>query len=426
MKLTDQSIRRLPLETDRHKSEVVYFDDELERFGLRIRSTKRTWIVQYRRPDGTSKKLTIGDAAAVAVGKAREAAKKRLAEVTLGGDPQDAKQAARARAAITIKAKLPAYLAYKKVHNGKRRKPVRQRTYDEIERYLSDHWKPLHGTPLHEMSRRDIASRLSEIAKENGLIAAARAHSALSGFFSWAMGEGFLEANPIIGTNKPAKSEDRDRVLTGAELAEVWHACRDDHYGRIVQLLILTGQRRDEAGGMADSELDLDEETWLLPGDRTKNGRPHLVPLPDQALAIVKAVPRRADRDHLFGDGPGPFSGWSKAKAALDKRILEARQEAAEQARRPAKDVKAIEPWTVHDLRRTVSTGMHELGVEPHIVEAVLNHISGHKAGVAGTYNHALYLPQKRAALTLWAEHARAVVDGEAGKIVPFRGRDTG
>ena len=101
MKLTDQSIRGLPLAADKAKSEVVYFDDELERFGLRIRSTKRAWIIQYRRPDGLSKKLTIGDAAAVPVAKAREAAKKRLAEVTLGGDPQDAKQAARVRAGIT-------------------------------------------------------------------------------------------------------------------------------------------------------------------------------------------------------------------------------------------------------------------------------------------------------------------------------------
>jgi integrase len=366
--------------------------------------------------------LTIGDAAAIPVAKARDAAKKRLAEVTLGGDPQDAQQAARARAAITIKAKLEDYLAHKKTHKrGKRGKPVRRRTYEEIERYLTDHWKPLHGIPLHEITRLNISAQIADIKKESGEIAAARAHSALSGFLGWAMGDGLLEENPIIGTNKPAKSEERDRVLTDAELTEIWQASREDHYGRIVRLLILTGQRRDEVGGMADSELDLDEMTWLLPGDRTKNGLPHLVPLSDQALAIIKEAPRREDRDHLFGDGPGPFSGWSKAKAALDKRILEARQEAAKRARRPAKNVEAIEPWTVHDLRRTVSTGMHELRVEPHIVEAVLNHISGHRAGVAGTYNHAIYASPKRAALALWADHIRSITEGGARKVVPIR-----
>jgi integrase len=420
-KLTDQSIRDLPLEEHKDKAEVVYFDDEVKRFGLRIRSTKRTWIIQYRR-DGVSKKLTIGDAAVIPVAKALDAAKKRLAEVTLGGDPQDAKQSAREKAAITIKAKLEAYLDYKKTHKGKRRRPVRARTYEEIKRYLSEHWKPLHSMPLHKISRLDIASTISDIKKSErrggrqrgGEIAAARAHSALSGFLGWAMGEGFLETNPIIGTNKPTKSEDRDRHLSDSELAEVWRACREDHYGRIVRLLILTGQRRDEVGGMVDSELDLDQATWLLPGDRTKNGRPHLVPLSDQALAIIKHTPRLEGHNHLFG----PFSGWSKAKAALDKRILKTRQDAPKLSREPAKDVK---PWTVHDLRRTVSTGMHELRVEPHIVEAVLNHVSGHKGGVAGVYNHALYAEPKRAALTLWADHVRSITEGHERKVVPMR-----
>jgi hypothetical protein len=119
MELTDKSIRDLPLEVDKGKPEVVYFDDDLERFGLRIRSTKRTWIIQYRW-NGVSQKFTIGDAAVIPVAKARDAAKRRLAEVALGGDPQDAKQSARVRAAITIKAKLQAYLDYKKTHKGKR------------------------------------------------------------------------------------------------------------------------------------------------------------------------------------------------------------------------------------------------------------------------------------------------------------------
>jgi integrase len=158
------------------------------------------------------------------------------------------------------------------------------------------------------------------------------------------------------------------------------------------------------------SEIDEDKKRWTIPGSRTKNHREHMVPLSDSALALVAASLRRIDRDYVFGDGPRRnsddqrgFSGWSKAKAALDQRILEARQRADPKGKRLL--------WRLHDLRRTCATVMADrLGVLPYIVEAVLNHVSGHKAGVAGVYNRAKYEGEVRDALTRWDEHVSGIV----------------
>ena len=175
-------------------------------------------------------------------------------------------------------------------------------------------------------------------------------------------------------------------------------------YGAIVRLLILTGQRREEVGGMLQSEIDTAGALWRIGAERTKNGLPHEVPLSAPALAVLRGLRRRKDtgdeRDLVFGSRDGPFSGWSKAKSALDARLTGAL------GRVPA-------AWRLHDIRRTVATGMADLGVQPHVIEAVLNHISGHKAGVAGVYNRSTYATEKRAALDMWADHVTTL--GEAG-----------
>jgi integrase len=212
--------------------------------------------------------------------------------------------------------------------------------------------------------------------------------------FTWAIGEGLASVNPVTGTNR-ISSRSRDRVLTEADLAAISLACSADDYGRIVGLLMFTSQRRDEVGGMRWSELDLDRLLWTIPAARTKNGREHVVPLTSAALALLPD--RREGRDFIFGSGPRSagspqqgFSGWSKAKAQLDARL-----EAAG---------SAVAAWTLHDFRRTAATFMAErLGVLPHIIEAVLNHVSGHRAGVAGIYNRASYTVEMRRALAAWA-----------------------
>ena len=215
-----------------------------------------------------------------------------------------------------------------------------------------------------------------------------------------------MDANPVAATNRPQEPVSRDRVLSDGELREIWNACQDDDYGRIVKLLLLTGQRRDEIAALEWSEIDLDAALITLPKERTKNKRAHDVPLSDLALSILPSP--RHGRELVFGEGEGPFTGFSAAKRRLDERINAAR-------------AKPMPEWRLHDLRRTAATRLADLGVQPHIIEALLNHVSGHKAGVAGIYNRAAYAPEKRAALTLWAEHIPALVDGVDRKVVPLR-----
>jgi integrase len=226
-----------------------------------------------------------------------------------------------------------------------------------------------------------------------------------------------VPANPVIATNRPAELVTRDRVLTDAELAEIWHACGDNDYGRIIRLLILTGQRREEIAALGWPEVDLGRAMISLPGDRTKNHRPHEVPLSDQGLAILGATPHRDGRDFLFGAGAGAFSGYSKSKAALDKRIQAARVKAAGSA----DEARPMSEWRLHDIRRTVATRMADIGIQPHVIEAVLNHVSGHRAGVAGIYNRSLYAAEKRDSLVRWGNHVEALVSGQPARVVPLK-----
>ena len=417
MKLDQASLARLTLPAGR--SELIVFDDKLPGFGLRIRAGgKRTWIVQYR-VGAKQRRKTLGSFPTVSADRARAAAKQDLAEIQLGSDPQAKKAEQRARALETLEAVAARYLR-------QQRERLKDRSFDQIETHLKKHWSPLNGLPVHEITRRNVAARLGEIATERGPFAANRARTTLSGLFSWAMKEGVVDANPVVGTNLQADEQPRDRVLTDSELVAIWNACRDDDYGRIVRLLMLTGQRRDEVGGMAKSEIDLGARKWNIARERTKNSRAHELPLSDLALEIVeKAFRRRGTekRDPIFGDGPRAadgvacgFSGWSKAKAQLDERV-QAATPAAVKSPQGTKYEKAS-PWRVHDLRRTVATRMADLGVLPHVVEAVLNHVSGHKAGVAGVYNRAIYAAEKRQALDLWAAHIEALLAGRAANNV--------
>src|SRR5262249_25456057 len=157
--------------------------------------------------------------------------------------------------------------------------------------------------PIDQVSRKDVASRLTKITNDHGAIVAAAARAKLSAFYSWAMGEGLAEANPVVGTNKPAAGAERDRVLTDDEIVAIWRAADDGSaFGKIIRLLLLTACRRAEVGGMSWQELDLKTGQWSIPPQRTKNARKHTLALPPAALEIVNSVPRMVGRDLLFGE----------------------------------------------------------------------------------------------------------------------------
>jgi integrase len=408
LKLTADRLHRLSLPVG--KSDCIIFDDDLPGFGLRLRAGgARTFIVQYR--IGTKqRRVKLGTPGKLSLAEARQLARKALARVDLGHDPQGEKVELKARAAETLGALVELYLP----HAGHtRQRPIKASTRAHIDRYLKVLWRPLHERPVAKLDRKTLRQRLAEIASVNGPIAANRAQDALSAMFSFAIGAGYADQNPVLGVPKLGKEVARDRVLTDEELRLIWLHAGDGDYGAILRLLILTGQRREEVGGMLWQELDFEQGVWSLGSERVKNGVPHQIPLPPRALAILESIAKRKGRSLVFGSGEGNFSGWSDSKRRLDRRLnLALRQEHG-----PG---EKLVPWRVHDIRRTVATRMSDLGVPPHAVEAVLNHTSGTKRGIAGVYNRSTYSSEKRIALARWGEHVAALT-GESGNVVPLK-----
>ncbi len=397
--MTDLSLRmqadvfRLPLPT---KGEAVYFDngkpkDRAPGLALRIRHAGSRKFVFFYRHGGRLLKLTIGDAASWTLDKARTTARDLRVQVEKGNNPSAEKETKRTASALLFSSIKDEYLAARKPN-------LKPRSHEQCARHLSKHWKALHKMALGSIDRATVAVLLRTIATNNGPVAADRARSNLSAMFAWAIGEGLCDANPVDGTNKASENKLRERVLTDAELAAVWKVAPDNDYGRIIRLLMLTAQRRNEVGSLQWSEIDTRTKTITLSNSRTKNSREHSVPLSKDALAILLAIPHRAGRDFLFGQGRGAFSGWSKAKSMLDAKLGD-----------------VVAHWTLHDLRRTGATRMADSGVQPHIIEAVLNHISGTRAGVAGVYNRAAYEPEKRAALDTLASYIKTARAQTAG-----------
>jgi integrase len=394
MKLTQKTVAALEL--PKGKSEAIFFDDDLPGFGLRIRAGgARTWVYQFKIGE-RNRRLTLGSAAAVTPARARESANEIHAQVRLGRDPSAEKVEGRARAAETMAASLKNYLAFQRGH-------LKPRSMVELERHLMKNCKSLHGMQLAKVDRRAVAAKLSTVANEKGAPTANHVRAALSGFFAWCIREGLLDNNVVIGTNIQAQKS-RERVLSDDELKQIWYALGSDDYSTIVRLLMLTGQRANEIGALRWSEI-VGDKIQLAPA-RTKNGHTHIVPIPSAVQTILDG--RERTGDIVFGRSQG-FRGWAWGKERLDERIK-------------AKGVE-LEHWTHHDLRRTMATRLAEQGTAPHIIEAILNHVSGHKAGVAGIYNRATYEPQKRVALQHWADHIAAVTSGKhPAKVVQLRG----
>jgi integrase len=391
------------LELPRGKTDHIEWDEELAGFGLRLREGgSRHWVYQYK-IGSKHRRVTFGKYPALDAKKARERASELHAKVRLGEDPAGAKHEAQARAQETFEVCAQKYLAWQ-------RKEVRSSTYKENERHLLKNLAPLHGLRIDSIDKRNIAAQLTRFAAEGGPVQANRTRASLSKFLNWCLNEGLVESNQAALTNVN-KEKKNHRLLSDAELVEIWNALPTNDYDAIVKLLILTGQRAKEISNLRWSEVDFDRGTITLPPHRTKNGREHTVPMSAKVTSILEDQMRREGRDFVFGKGQGGFSGWSKAKDALDQAI----------ATKAGKKAKPMLPWIIHDLRRAVATGMAEIGIQPHIIEAILNHVSGHKGGVAGIYNRASYEAEKATALNRWAEHIEAIVEKRKSNIAPLK-----
>jgi integrase len=424
-------------------------------------SGHKSWAMRFRRPDGKSAKLTLGPVDLSGAEAASEpvigapltlsAARRLAAEVhrqrALGRDPvadyRAEKLRRRSKLSQSADNTFAAAARYYVEHGRKKRKRNRGwrataqllgLAYPQadggdpefIRGGLAERWRE---KPIAEITSEDIFILVDE-AREKGVpgrpprntgmsdVRAREVATALSGMFRWLLDRRRIRSNPCIGIGKPKPPAARERVLNtvanqrGAdELVWLWAACDavGEPLGPMCKLLLLTGARRSEVAGMTRDELSDDLTTWSIPGTRTKNGRPHVVPLPPLAREILMSLPARGA--YVFSTtGRTPVSGFSKMKQRLDRAMLAAAREKDEDA--------AVQPWRLHDLRRTFATGANEIGVAPHIVEACINHVSGARAGIAGTYNRAAHAEDKRKAMELWARHVQGIVSGRAAKNV--------
>lgn len=360
------------------KQEALFWDASCAGFGLRaLSSGRRTWIYQYRDEHKRTRRIALGNVSAVSLDAARQAARQHAANVTQGANPSADRNA---------RASVPTVLSIIEVYLLQAKARQRERSYEETERHLRKHAASIHYNRADATRRIDIATLLGRVSETSGPFAANRLRAALSALWSWGMRAGLIESesNPVTFTLRhPEKA--RERALSDDELRAVWAATEGDgDYLRIVRLCTLTGCRREEIGGLRWDEVLADR--LLLGAGRMKGATAHEVPL---LPAITDALPDRpADCEgSVFGRNGAGFSGWSKSKAALGAKL--------------ARGGVTMPRWTLHDLRRTFSTRLHDAGVEPLVIEALLAH---KQQGVAGVYNRATFLDAKRAALLRWHE----------------------
>ena len=398
LRLTTPAVERLrPPPT----GQVEYYDTALPAFGLRISYFgSRAWFVMGR-VDGKLTRFTLGRYPDLSLADARAAARVTLQHARAGRDPrliqaEERRQRERERRA-TFEATTTLFL---KRYVAPRLRPNTAREYRRV--LQGNDTKEWRDRPMVSFSRDDVAGLVSRIEDRGSPAAADRALAYLSKYFSWCEEEGILEANPAVRVRSSSPIRSRDRVLSIAELQCICDALRvfPGVFGPLFKILMLTGQRRGEVAGMTWEELknlEGDNPIWELAGQRTKNHQAHLVPLAPKVAQILRNLPRTSSL--VFSTtSRSPISGFSKAKRLLD--------ETAEH-QRERMGLPALLPWTLHDFRRTTVTVMNErLGIAPHVVEAVVNHISGPaKRGVAGVYNRALYLNERRDALCRWASY---------------------
>jgi len=288
-------------------------------------------------------------------------------------------------------------------------------------RLLSNDLKALHGKPATIIKRGEIQAVMDDVQTRSP--AAARLLFAdIRPIFAWALKREAIEANPIALVDAPPVSEARDRVLSDAEIKAFWQAATAEGwpFASVFKVLLLTGQRREEVAGMRWREVDLDAGTWTIAKERAKNGKAHTVDLHPEAVALLDplgnaAAPRlmkhSAEEDFVFSTtGCTPVSGFSKTKARIDARMQQILGD-------------KFQSWRTHDLRRTAASGMAALGFQPHVIERVLNHVSGAQGGLVSVYQRHEYREERKRAIMAWGAHVMGLVraDQPASNVVALR-----
>jgi integrase len=364
-------------------------------------SGAKSWAVRYRH-HGRPCKLTLGRHPAIDLAAARKLASTALRAVAEGRDPGREKRHAHASKADTVEAIASQFIQR---HCNRSNRP---RTTEETKRLLDLHVLPRwRGRLAREITRRDVLDVLDRVFESGKPIAANRTLSAIRKMFNWAVARDMLTASPCAGVKPPTVERARDRVLSDDELKLIWLAANKvgGSFGSLVQLLMLTGQRRNEVSEMQWSELDLEARLWTLPRERVKTDQPHEVPLSAPVIAILETVPRIADSPFvLTTTGVTPSNGFSKGKRRIDALL--------------PPDMPA---WRLHDLRRTVASGMARLSIDLPVIEKVLNHSSGSFAGIVGVYQRHDFATEKRAALETWGRHIEGLVSGKPAKVLQLR-----
>jgi len=371
--LTDKALEALKPRAERYEVHDSYCP------GLSVRVTpegRKTFNVKYRY--GISqKRMTIGVYPRISLAAARQRAMDAMRQVDDGADPAKRRRQADHRVDAIVAEFITRYA-----------KP-RNRRWMESERILLREFVAVFGQKdIRDVTRADILEIMDSAVERGAHYSANRTLSNVRKLYNWCIERGIVEKNPIVGLKAPTKEVSRDRVLDDGEISAVLRACRNDTYPfrQFAPMLLATGQRRGEMAHMRWSEIDLDNKIWVIPTERSKNGKPHVVPLSAYALTLLNEIPRFLDCDFVFTTTRrSPISGFSKAL----RRLWEA---------------TGATDWRLHDLRRTAASGMARASVPPHVVEKVLNHISGTISGVAAVYNRYAYDPEKRAALEDWGE----------------------
>jgi integrase len=359
--------------------------------GLRVRigaSGKPSFIVR-KRAGGKVKVITLGQyGPRFGLADARKRAREVLSDIDAGKDVAPIR-----RGALTIRKLWPDYLKTKAAH----------RSHHEIKRIGERHILPEIGDRLADAVTRGDVTRF--IASISAPVMARSVHAQLSAFYTWALPDlDDMPANPCQAARRPDKPEPRSRVLSDDEMAALWRVADAEPkpWKQAVQLLILTGQRRAEIFEAERAEFDLKAKLWTIPTERAKNGVTHLVPLSAPAVAILEPLVAAEGSKLLFpaeGNPDNPASGISKAVTRIRAALVE--------------EMEADVPtWSLHDIRRTVATGLQRLGIRFEVTEAVLNHISGSKGGIAGVYQRHHWADEKRAALDAWAIEVDRIVRG--------------